>query len=235
MDLKLQNATKRYKHLGIFTLISPGRYAIFGNEDNDDMVFVCKTKLATKVPELFNKQSKLNVSSEECVELWNRIDGLSKSNAYAMFTITNNEIKLIKDAISEIDGTHVRIHAENNKVRFSVFDYRKFIESGRISRNQSQKIVVLDVDGVSNTDFSQTIFATSFNKMKNEDYLIRIGDNSISEFAPMNDEVKYLFRDQEIVEPITTFYSPRLEQDISFVFHPNSLNSTLDTNQSLLP
>lgn len=230
--MKYPSTIQKYANLGSFVLISSTSFVVFGDEDNNDMILVGNFKTKIHDTSLFHDNVKVDVGYKECDKLLESALALTYSSANAMFLITDDEIKLIKSAINDVDATHIRIHAENNKVRISVFDYRKFIESTRINRKQSQKLLYLEMDDESDSEFSHTINANSFNKLPVKDYLVRVGDNSICEFAPMNENVKYLFRDQQIIEPLTTFYSTKVNQSISFVFHPKSLNEDLDTSQS---
>ena len=63
--------------------------------------------------------------------------------------------------------------------------------------------------------------AKSFAKIPIDNYLVRIGNNSICTLIPSNKDIQYLIRDQEIYEPFITFMSPRLGVDIVFSPSPN--------------
>ena len=135
---------KKHGNLGSYVLVSPNSFVVFGDEDNNDMILIGITKSKTNETTLFHKNIKVDVKNQECNKLLERVHALTYSSANSMFLITDDEIKLIKNAIDDVDATHIRIHAENNKVRISVFDYRKFIESTRINRKQSQKLLYLE-------------------------------------------------------------------------------------------
>jgi hypothetical protein len=54
------------------------------------------------------------------------------------------------------------------------------------------------------------------------DTFIRIGCNGVTRFSPDKSEQEFLMRDQELKEPIATFYSSKVQKNICFVFHPKS-------------
>jgi hypothetical protein len=211
----------RYKSVGDHLLLTPKTFVIFGNIENDDLLLIGINKSTTS-PCLYYKEEKQKLNSDKCLDLLNKVEMLSKSSAYAMLTLTDDTIRLIKDTIGKLNATHIRLYDYENKLRISVFDYRNYIQSARIDRKTSQKILYLDLDSRITQSFSFTIDASSFGKLINQDYLVRIGINNICEFSPLKDEVKYLLRDQEVIEPVTTFFSDRLACRISLSLDPKS-------------
>jgi hypothetical protein len=155
--------------------------------------------------------------------LYSKVESLIKSSAYASVNVSESGIKRIKKCIKDIDATHLRIHNIDNSVRISIFDYRQFLGNSRIQRKTSQKIRYYESDNAKVEDnFTSTVYATSFLKLPVKDMIVRINKNGICQFEPVDDDLKYLMRDQDIIEPVTTFFSDRLLCQISFSLHPNS-------------
>lgn len=212
---------QKYSNVGSFALLNKNKFALFGNESNDDLVVIGTSKHHDV--DFFIDGNSARINKKTLLALSNSVDSLTASSAFATFLMTSNVIRLLKETIKKLNATHLRIHNIENLIRISIFDYRKFLPNSMIQRENTQKIKYYETDNANiGGDFTCTIFASSFNKLPNQDMNIRVGKNGICQFEPLNEKVKFLFRDQEIVEPITTFFSDRLGCQISLSLAPKS-------------
>lgn len=221
MKKSTSDLIKKYENIGPYALIDTNLFTFFGNEFNDDLVVSGKCKNANLEFLVDGVSAKINKT--DLLSLSKSIDSLSKTSAFASFQLTSNAIGLIKETVRKIDATHLRIHNISNLVRISIFDYRKFLPKSLIQRAITQKIRYYETKNANiASDFSCTLFADSFLKLSNQDMNIRVGKNGICQFEPIKDSVKFLFRDQEIIEPVATTFSDRLGCQISLSLVPKS-------------
>lgn len=221
MNKTVTEIYRKYGHIGLHFLLTPNIFAVFGNEANDDMVLVGKCNF--KSSQLIRETEVIDINIKDLNFLESKVNSLTYSSAYANFQLTEDAMKVIKNCIKKIDATHLRIHDIENSIRVSIFDLRKFLDNSRIQRKNTQKIRYYDSDNADiGSSFTATVSAFSFMKLPAQDTSIRINKNGICEFEPLKDDVKYLLRDQEIIEPNTVFFSDRLDCQISFSFHPKT-------------
>jgi len=227
MNKTISELSKKYSHIGSYLLLTPNSFVIFGNQSeevsksNDDMVILGKCKY--RHTQLVINSKVIDHKEDELKLLNSKVESLIESSAYGSFLLAENGIKKIKKCIKNIDATHLRIHNVATSVRISIFDYRQFLDKSRIQRKVSQKIRYYDSDNANvGDDFTVTINAASFLKLPIKDTIVRINTNGICQFEPIQDDLKYLMRDQDIIEPITTFFSDRLDCQISLALLPNS-------------
>lgn len=212
---------KKYGHVGSYILVTPKSFAIFGNELNDDIVAVGIRKSGST--KLLVGSNAAEISETALLSLSRAVDTLTASSAFATFLLTSNAMGLIKETAKKLTATHLRIHNIGNSVRVSIFDYRQYLPNSLIQRKNTHKIKYYDTGNANiGKDFTCTINAISFLKLPNQDMNIRVGTNGICQFEPLNESVKYLLRDQEIIEPVTTFFSDRLACQISLSLDPKS-------------
>jgi hypothetical protein len=223
MIKQVEELSSKFSNIGTHVLMSKNSFAIFGNENNDDLVVTGSCKYNSTKPSLFTNNNAVSVTNKDIEFLKESVKSLTQSSAYAVFQVSEVGIRLIKDAITKIDATHLRIHTHEDSIRISIFDYRKFLDSSRIARSNTQKILYYDCDNVNiDSGFSTTITASSFNKLINQDMTVRINENGISQFEPLKHDIKYLFRNQDVFEPVSTTFSARLGCQISLSLAPNS-------------
>jgi hypothetical protein len=223
MTKEVQELSSKFSNIGTHILMSKNSFALFGNENNDDLVVTGSCKYNSTKPTLFTSNNAVTVTNKDIEFLKESVNSLTQSSAYAVFQISGVGIRLIKDAISKIDATHLRIHTYEDTIRISIFDYRKFLNSSRIARSNTQKILYYDCDNSNiGSEFSTTITASSFNKLTNQDMTVRINENGVCQFEPLKDDIKYLLRDQEVFEPVSTTFSDLLGCQISLSLAPNS-------------
>ena len=222
---------KKHRAIGNDAITSKNSLAIFGNTENQDLVFLKVFKQNLK-SHFYRDEVKLQVESSVCDDLMGRVLELRKSNALLVFTLTQTQKNIISDSGKVIQATHLRLHIIEDKLRISVFNLEHFERDYRLKRKNSLKIRYLDLNVRVIKDFSFTIRFDSFLKLPTGSYNARVGDNSICTFEPHNEDgVTYLIRDQDFIEPVTQFHSPAASRDICFVFHPKSSLANQDTTQ----
>ncbi len=222
MNKTSKEILKKYGNVGSYVLLNKNMFAVFGNESNNDLVLVGTGK-NNQVDFLIDGNSA-GINQTTLLALSKSVDTLTSSSAFATFLLTSNAMGLIKETIKKLDATHLRIHNLGSLVRISIFDYRKYLPNSLIQRANTQKIKYYETDNANiGSDFTCTIFASSFLKLLNQDMNIRVGKNGICQFEPLKENIKFLLRDQEIVEPVTTFFSDRLGCQISLSLAPKSL------------
>lgn len=212
---------KKYGHVGPYLLMTPKSFAVFGNESNDDIAVLGNNNNANIKFLVDGNVAEINKTA--LLALSKTIDTLTATSAFATVLLTSNAMSLIKETVKKLDATHIRIYNIGSLVRFSIFDYRKFISNSLIQRAITQKVRYYDTDNANiGSNFTCTILTNSFLKLPNQNMNIRVGTNGICQFEPIKEDVKYLLRDQEVIEPVTTFFSDRLECQISLSLDPKS-------------
>ncbi len=196
-------------------------FAVFGHKKTDDMVIIGKEKGIKSKPSLHVSSITQKVTDDEVVGLFNKLQSLRQTNATAIFTLTSENIKRIKNSIKLLDATHVRVWASENRITVTVFDCRDFEFDRRIGRKNSLKINYLDIETRTFENFTFTFNADSFTKLPSADCNFRIGQNGVTEVSPIDGDVSYLIRDQQLIEPVTVFDSKSVGKGIAFLFHPN--------------
>ena len=207
--------------LGSAVIRVANSFAVFGHKKTDDMVIIGKEKGSKSKPSLHISSIKQKVTDDEVVGLFNKLQSLRQTNAIAIFTLTSENIKRIKNSIKLLDATHVRVWASENRITVTVFDCRDFEFDRRIGRKNSLKINYLDIETRTFENFTFTFNSDSFTKLPSADCNFRIGQNGVTEVSPIDGDVSYLIRDQQLIEPVTVFGSKSVGRDIAFLFHPN--------------
>jgi len=213
--------TNNLDKLGSAVIRVANSFAVFGNKKTDDMVVIGKDKKSKTRPSLHISSIKQKVTDDEVIGLFNKLQSLRQTNANSIFFLTSENIKRIKNSIKLLDATHVRVWTSENRMTVTLFDCRDFEFHRRISRKNSLKINYLDIETRTFDNFTFTLNADSFTKLPSTDCNFRIGKNGVTEVSPIDGDVFYLIRDQQLVEPVTVFESQSVGKDIAFLFHPN--------------
>lgn len=220
MNTVLSKTIGKHRNIGDYSLVFSNQFIVWGNEDiNDDMMLIGKLKYSPKAPELFYEEKPVHIQPKQSQSLYQKVISLTTTSAFAMFLLNDADIKMIKEVISKLDATHIRLFSIGGQVKLTIFDYRDFVDSLRAKRKRSYKIYSLSIDTDTSSDFSHTFTASSFAKVPNQDLFVRVGTNGLCELHLVKDDLKYYFRNQEITEPVTTFYSNQVGQDISLTLY----------------
>jgi hypothetical protein len=199
-------------------LISGNSFVVF-NEKNRDLVIRGRCR-STGPASLYQGETKTTVTVQDCNQLLSRIDELTITRASCSFTLSPLVIQKLKQAIKKLNATHLRFYNEQDKLKIVVFDYVKFHSEYRLPRKSTQKIHYYETRVLMTSDFTVTLLASSFEKLPTEYLNVRIGENGVVQVSKEKDDTRYLLRDQELIEPMTTFFSPRLSREIAFVLEP---------------
>ena len=213
--------TTNLDKLGSAVIRVANSFAVFGHKKTDDMVIIGKEKVSKSKSSLHVSSIKQKVTDDEVVGLFNKLQSLRQTNANAIFTLTSENIKRIKNSIKLLYATHVRVWASEKRITVTVFDCRDFEFDRRIGRKNSLKINYLDIETRTFENFTFTFNADSFTKLPSVDCNFRIGQNGVTEISPIDGDVSYLIRDQQMIEPVTVFDSKSVGKGIAFLFHPN--------------
>ena len=213
--------TTNLDKLGSAVIRVANSFAVFGHKKTDDMVIIGKEKGIKSKPSLHVSSITQKVTDDQVVGLFNKLQSLRQTNANAIFTLTSENIKRIKNSIKLLDATHVRVWASENRITVTAFDCRDFEFDRRIGRKNSLKIKYLDIETRTFENFTFTFNAESFVKLPSVDCNFRIGQNGVTDVSPIDGDVSYLIRDQQLIEPVTVFDSKSVGKGIAFLFHPN--------------
>ncbi len=208
---------QKYSGIGSIVLVADGKLIIFGDEKNKDLIAVAHQRGGA--PNGFFRDGVETGVTEELFEnLTRNVRSLNRANVLASFAISSSKIKAIRELIIRLDATHLRLHSHLENIRITVFNCRLLDGSIGISRKKKIQVKYLEFGIRPIAPFSITIKSSSFKKLPIlQDYSVWIGNNEISEWSPVQDDIRYYIRDQKLTEPQTIFFSPRLNQEILFV------------------
>jgi hypothetical protein len=218
--MKKMNNKNPHSGIGSSVLLSNNTMVVFGDPPNDDLI-VEQKNVKSSIPSLYKKGILQDIEESALDELMSKVKLLYYSDAVCQFNLNLNRLQQIKDSIKKWSCTHIRMFAHQGKLRVLFYDCRMGDMKFRAARKYSLSLHYLDLQVILVNEFTFTFKAKSFVKIPFDDYLVRIGDNSICLLVPSKKDVQYLIRDQEMHEPAITFTSPRLNSDIVFSPAPN--------------
>ncbi len=215
-------------HISVLTRFSNDRkqvlfykthFAVFSQEKHADLIIVGRCQSQTKAS-LFSGSTLTATPPAHCQHLWAKVEELSLTRAVTSFSLSALVIQKLRKAIKELNATHLRFYNEGNTLKIVVFDYVKFHAEYRLPRKISQTVRYHETSVVVRDDFSITLLAFSFDALPSEYLDFRIGENGVCQVNYAKNDLKYLMRDQKLVEPMTVFHSPQVDRSICFVFAP---------------
>ncbi len=218
----MRTSTVKNPHsaIGSSVLFADGSVVVFGDPPHDDLI-VEQRNVKSSTPTLHREGILQDIEESALNELMGKVRALSHSDAVAQFNLNLSLLEKIKDSIKKWSCTHIRVFTHEGKIRFLFFDCRMGDLKFRAARKNSLAVHYLDLQVIVIEEFTFTFKAKSFAKIPFDDYLVRIGDNSICTLKPTNKDCHYLMRDQEIHEPMVYFASSRLNSEIVFSPAPN--------------
>ncbi len=194
-------------------------FAVFSQEKHADLIIVGRCQSQSRAS-LYSGSILTATPSADCQNLWAKVEKLSLTRAVTSFSLSALVMQKLRKAIKELNATHLRFYNEGNTLKIVVFDYVKFHAEYRLPRKISQTVRYHETTVVVRDDFSITLLASSFDALPSEYLDFRIGENGVCQVNYAKNDLKYLMRDQKLVEPITTFFSPRVSQEIALVLEP---------------
>lgn len=209
-----------FSTIGSSILFAKNQLVVFGDPPNDDLVVEQKNvKFSTTA--LFKSGISQEVPKIELEKLMGQVQLLTYSDAVAQFPMNSDLFEKIKVATVKNSSTHIRMFTHNDKLRFSLFDCRMSDPKFRFAKENSFEIHYIDHQILRNGDFTFTLKSDSFGKLPKDDYIVRVGDNSICTLTPAKKNVQFLMRDQDLQEPLFTFQSNQVGCEIFFAPDPN--------------
>lgn len=194
-------------------------FAVFSKEKHADLIIVGRCQSKSKAS-LYSGSTLSATPSADCKHLWAKIEELSLTRAVTSFALSALVMQKLKKVIKGLNATHLRFYNEGNTLKIVVFDYVKFHAEYRLPRKISQTVRYHETSVVVRNDFSITLLASSFDALPSEYLDFRIGENGVCQVNYAKNDLKYLMRDQKLVEPMTVFHSPQADRSICFVFAP---------------
>lgn len=212
----------KHSVIGTCVLYSPpSSWTIFGDDSLDDLVIRWSANEKTSKPSLWQNGKVVDIPVKNCLALNETIKHLANAAAFGSFSISEDYLAVIKQTADKYKATHVRFVCLDKKMEVRVFDYRQFV-TRRIKRKNTHQVQTIQLRDANSADFTFTLKAGTFKRLEASNYQVRVGRNGIVAFSSTKDEITYLIRDQDIHEPVATFFSPTLNQKIAFVPAPKS-------------
>lgn len=212
----------KYSSIGSCVLYAPpSSWTVFGDDDLDDLVIRWSENGKSSRPSLWQYGKVVDVPGQNCLNLNDTVKQLANASAFGSFGLGDDHIAVIKQTLDKHEATHVRFVCSDKKMEVRVFDYRQFV-TRRIKRKNTFQVQTIQLRDAKSADFTFTLKARSFKRLDLSNYQVRVGRNGIVAFSSTKDEITYLIRDQDIHEPVATFFSPILNQQIAFVPVPKS-------------
>lgn len=232
MNAEIKSVVSKYENFASHLLFrSPRNFVAIGNLGFDDVVIRGSIAKEFKDSVIFELGTKIEDSIADCDYLYKEIIKISDQGAVADFILSLADLKLIQFVVKTMSATHIRFYSESSsdQIRVSIFDIRKLASTHQLLRKRNIRLYTHKISGTVRSRFSSTIKATSFSLLKSSQ-TVTVSPNGITKFDNSDNNVQYLMRDQEIIEPTTTFISERLETNICFSFHPKSDSQDQHTN-----
>lgn len=233
MNPEIKSITSQYDRFASHLLFrSPRHFVVFGKSDFDDVVIRGSTHKEFNESIILEHGLKTKHTTADCEHLFKEIINLSDQGAIASFILSLTDLKLIQSTIKRMGATHIRFHSESasDQIQISIFDVRKLISNRNLLRKRSIRLYTHSIFGISRDRFSSTLKTSSFLLLKSTQ-TVTVSPNGITKFDCSDDNIQFLIRDQEIVEPITSFMCEQLKTNISFSFHPKLDSQDQHTNQ----
>jgi len=231
----LSELNRQFGSYGSHYIVTNDQSAIiFGNEENDDLVTKSLFRLRIKKSVMYGKHHQLKYSQSKIDELLNRFNQEIAQVPSQNFVLSSGHISALQDTIKLSDATHIRFFSDKNRIKISIFNYRKFINDVTPLIDDNFAISELTLNEfIVSSDFTFTIKATSFLKIPEHTYEVEFLRNGIIGFTSLDADIEFFFRDQEIQEPIINFVNEKLGKEISLLWLPTTDKTLGNTNQLL--
>jgi hypothetical protein len=183
--------TQPFSRIGSYVLYAKNQRVVFGDPPNDDLVIEQKHITTTHCC-LRKSGVDQKIESQALEDLMSKVQLLTHSDALAQFAINADLFSKIKQIIKNRSSSHLRIFSINGKLRVYIFDCRMNDQKLRVARKHSLQLQYLDLNARIFRDFSFTIKSSTFIKLINDEYVIRIGDNGICSFMTAKRDINFL-------------------------------------------
>lgn len=145
------------------------------------------------------------------------------SRSLANFCLSADLLEKLRLVAGKIDSTHIRLFSHPNRgIVARLFDVRigSHLSLPKIKRIYSA--ATFNVSKVDHKEFSLTLSVETLRLLPKDDLLMSVYADGILEVVPVNGKLNehFMCRDQDIVEPYTSFMHERLGRPVYFVSHP---------------
>jgi hypothetical protein len=213
-----ESIINKYGSYGSSFIITPNQYLIsFDGDETNDLIVKSKISYSTEKPIVI--QTKKSIQNESIHDWMTRFNQLTSSPSIQQLNLSKIHVEVFQDSIKHYKGTHLRIFTFRDEIKVRIFDFTKFIYEITFDGGYAET-TLKNVKPKSN--FSVTFSSNSFLKLPQHDYNIELLENGIVEFISLDDSIEFLFRNQEIQEPIVEFTNEKLDQEISLLLHPKT-------------
>ena len=218
MSIK-ESVINKYGSYGSSFIITPNQYLIsFDGDDTNDLIVKSKISYSTDKPIVI--QTKKPIQNESIDDWMNRFSQLTSSTSIQQLNLSKTHIDVFQDSIKHYKGTHLRFFTDDGQIRIRIFDFTKFIYEITFDGGMYSETTLKNVKP--KTEFSFTLSSKSFLKLPLHDFSIELLENGIVEFISLDDSIEFLFRDQQIEEPIIEFTNEKLGSRISLLLQPTT-------------
>ena len=213
MSIK-ESVINKYGSYGSSFIITPNQYLIsFNGDETNDLIVKSKISYSTDKPIVIH--SKKPIQNESIDDWMTRFNKLTSSPSIQQLNLSKTHVEVFQDSIKHYKGTHLRIFTVDDEIKVRIFDFTKFIYEITFDGGMYSETTLKNVKP--KTDFSVTLSSKSFLKLPQHDYSIELLENGIVEFISLDDSIEFLFRDQQIQEPIVEFINEKLGSRISLL------------------
>jgi hypothetical protein len=213
-----ESVINKYGSYGSSFIITPYQYLIsFDGDETNDLIVKSKISYSTDKPIVI--QSKKFIQNENIDDWMTRFNKLTSSPSIQQLNLSKIHVEVFQDSVKHYKGTHLRIFTIGDEIKVRIFDFTKFVYEITFDGGYAET-TLKNVKPKSN--FSVTLSSKSFLKLPQHDYNVELLENDIIEFISLDDSIEFLFRNQQIQEPIVEFTNEKLGREISLLLHPKT-------------
>lgn len=200
-------------------LQSPRRFVAFGNAQYDDMLVTGSLTSSVKSSAMYLGDVLVDDDPTRTSSLYEDVLDLMDAGTLGRFTMRVRLHEQYIQCIRDFDATHIRFHSAGQGVHCNIFDVRRYVYGARMHRDKEVWMLKDQISKDACKPFSVTVLARSFMTMPRDDYQVRIGRNGTAVFSSSSTDVEYVFRDQQIREPLVNIVTEQSDSGISLWLH----------------
>ena len=215
-------------------LFHDGKFVAFGDEPSDDFVLIGSTQ-TVKGSSIYNDGKKTNSDESKCSGLFKNVLDLCDDFKICYFNLKSFQVQFIQKTIAAFDASHIVLYSDDDGIFVNFYDVRKCVPEGRMNRSHETRLLVHKLSSLKKKHFKMTLNSWSFKMVPSLDLEVEVGTNGICVLTHEDSGYMYLLRDQELIHPVITFFSGRLEQEIAYVFPAKTNFPSQDTSPQMNP
>ena len=214
-------------------LFHDGKFVAFGDEPSDDFVLIGSTE-TVKGSSIYKDGKKTDSDESKCSGLFRNVLDLCDDSKICYFNLKSFQVQFIQKTITAYDASHIVLYADDDGIFVNFYDVRKCVPEGRMNRSHETRLLVHQLSSIKKNHFKMTLNSWSFKMIPSLDLDVDIGVNGICVLTHEDSGYMYLLRDQELIQPVITFFSDRLQTKISLSLVPSSNVPVQDTNPQMI-